>query len=361
MPARGTVRGSTEAPGSPDPVSPDAAVPAAVSAEPQRRSRFRPGDLLYNYSVLWALLIEIAVFSILEPHTFFTTQNAQSILGSQAVLLLVALGLTIPLAVNEFDLSIGSMVVLSQIVMASLIVNQGWALVPAIIAGVAACAALGGVNAFLVVRVGVSSFITTLGMSTLVLGLVIKISNSSPIAGVPSDLVSIAGNKLLGLQLVFWYGLAAAALLWFVLGRTPLGRRMYFTGANPEAARLNGVSTGRLRAGALISSAVVAGVAGILYAGIYGTADPNVGNEFLLPAFAAAFLGATSVTPGRFNSWGTFLSVYLVITGIVGLTLVTQQVGWISFVFNGAILIVAVAAQRWAALRRERSKRTASA
>jgi ribose transport system permease protein len=321
------------------------------------RPRLRLGDLAYNYSVLWVLAIEVLIFSLLEPDTFFTTDNAQSILGSQAVLLIIALGLTIPLAVNEFDLSIGAMVVVSQIVMAALVLDNGWALLPAATAGVATCAALGAVNAFFVVRVGVSSFITTLGMSTLALGIAINISNSGPIPGVTEDLVSIASTELLGLQLVFWYGLAATVALWFVLSRTPLGRKMYFTGANPEAARLNGVRTGRLRAGALIASATVAGVAGILYAGVFGTADPNVADDFLLPAFAAAFLGATSVTPGRFNAWGTFFSVYLVITGIVGLTLVTEQVGWISFVFNGSILILAVAAQRAAAVRRERSRR----
>lgn len=341
--------------------SPVADAGSSRERAPRPRGRLRLGDLAYNYSVLWALLLEIAVFSIWKPDTFFTTSNAQSILGSQAVLLIVALGLTIPLAVNEFDLSIGSTLVLSQVVMASLVLNQGWALVPAVLAGVACSAGVGALNALLVVRVGVSSFITTLGMSTLVAGVAIKISGASPINGVTSALTSIAGNKLLGLQLVFWYGVVVAMALWFVLARTPLGRRMYFTGANPEAARLNGVPVDRLRAGALIASATIAGVAGVLYAGVYGTADPNVANDFLLPAFAATFLGATAVTPGRFNAWGTFLSVYLVITGIVGLTLVTQQVGWISFVFNGAILIVAVAAQRAAATRRERSGRTTRA
>lgn len=332
---------------------------ASPSAPVSPRRRPRVGDLLYNYSVLWALLIEIAVFSILKPSTFFTTANAKSIISSQAILLIVAVGLTVPLAVGEFDLSISATVVLSQVVMASLVLNHHWSLVPAVIAGILACSAVGAVNALFVVRVGVSSFITTLGMSTLVAGIVYKISDSGPVAGVTPTLGEIAGNSFLGIQLVFWYGLAAAAVLWFILSRTPVGRRMYFTGANPEAARLNGVATGRLKAGALITSAVVAGVAGILYAGVFGDADPNVGSNFLLPAFAATFLGATAVTPGRFNAWGSLLSVYLVGTGITGLTLVTEQASWISYVFNGGILIVAVGAQRLVAVRRERATQNA--
>jgi ribose transport system permease protein len=318
------------------------------------------GDLLYNYSVLWALLVEIAVFSLLKPNTFFTTANAKSIISSQAILLIVTIGLTVPLAVGEFDLSISATVVLSQVVMASLVLNHHWSLIPAVIAGLLACASVGAVNAIFVVRVGVSSFITTLGMSTLVAGIVYKISDSGPVPGVTTTLAQISGNSLLGIQLVFWYGLAATAALWFILSRTPVGRRMYFTGANAEAARLNGVATARLKAGALITSAVVAGIAGILYAGVFGDADPNVGSNFLLPAFAATFLGATAVTPGRFNAWGSLLSVYLVGTGITGLTLVTEQASWISYVFNGGILIVAVGAQRLVAVRRERATQQAS-
>lgn len=320
----------------------------------------KAGDLLYRYSVLVALLVEIAIFSALQPDSFFTLNNAQSILGSQAVLLMVAIGLTVPLATNEFDLSIGSMVGLSQIIVATLTVNHGWPLLPAVVATLAVAAFVGLVNAILVVRVGVSAFITTLGMGTLLLGFAVKITNSETIGDIPTALSNIAGHHFLGLQLVFWYGTLATAILWYVLRHTPVGRWLYFTGANPEAARLNGVPVGLVRGGALITSAVVAAIAGILYAGVFGTADPNSGDQFLLPAFAAAFLGATALTPGRFNAWGTFLSVYLVITGIVGLTLVTSEVGWITFVFNGTVLIVAVASQRIVATRRERARDGAS-
>lgn len=330
-------------------------------ASGKRRPRFpqpRRGvtDLLYTYSILWALLLEVLVFSLLEPNSFFTTANLHSILGSQAMLLMVAIGLTVPLAVNEFDLSIGSMVSFSQVLLGALAVKSGWPLLPAILATVAACALVGLVNAILVVRVGVGSFIATLGSGTLLMGLAILITNSQPIAEIPAALTTISTNQIFGIQLVFWYGLAGVFVLWYVLSQTTLGRWLYFAGANPEAARLNGVPVARLRSGALVVSATVAGIAGIFYSGVFGTADPISGEAFLLPAFAAAFLGATAVDPGRFNAWGTFLSVFLVSVGIVGLSFITGQVGWISFVFNGGVLVIAVAAQRLVAVRREKKE-----
>lgn len=325
------------------------------------RVRVRLGDVLYRYSILWALLIEIGIFSLLRPSVFFTAANARSVISSQAILLLLAIGLTVPLAVNEFDISVEATVVLAPVVMATLVVKHHWTLGLAALAGLGTCALIGGVNAFIVIRIGVNSFIATLGMGTLITGIVFKISNEGPIPLVNDTLSSIATASFLSIQLVFWYGLAATFLLWYVLTKTPLGRRLYFTGSNPEAARLNGVATDRLRAIAFLVSAIVAGLAGILYAGVFGDADPNVGPNFLLPAFAATFLGATSIIPGRFNAWGTFLSVYLVGTGIIGLTIVTQQASWISYVFNGGILIVAVAAQRVVAVRREYSAATISA
>jgi ribose transport system permease protein len=340
-----------------EPATPGTQLADADAVERPRKPRRRLLDLLYNYSVLWALLAEIVVFSILAPNSFFTVSNAQSIIGSQAVLLIVALGLTIPLAVNEFDLSIAAMVGFAEVILAVLAVQQHWPLALAVIATLIICGLIGLVNAFLVVWLGIGAFIATLATSTLLYGVSIAITNDEPLVGIPNALINIASTKFLGIELVFWYGLAATVILWYVLTKTPIGRWLYFTGANREAARLNGIAVGRMRGGALVASAMFAGLAGILYSGVFATADPTTAqDQFLLPAFAAAFLGATAVTPGRFNALGTFIAVYLVITGIVGLSLVTNQVGWVAEVFNGGILILAVASQRLVIMRRNHAR-----
>jgi ribose transport system permease protein len=335
----------------------DIEVAPAPPSRPPQRFRAAAGDALYRYSVIWALLALVIVFGALEPDTFLTSANASSILGSQAILLLIALGLTVALTVNEFDLSIGATAGLGQVVFAVLAVREGVSWPVAFLAAIAVGALVGLVNAFVVVGLGVSSFITTLGMSALLDGIAIRMTNSATVPGIPDALIIITRTTFLGLQAVFWIGLVATVLLWYVLRHTPLGQRMYFTGANRDVARLNGVKVDRTRAGALVTCSVVAATAGVLYSGVYGSADPFSGANFLLPAFAAAFLGSTAFTPGRFNAWGTFVAIYLVVTGTVGLTLVTGQVGWISLAFNGAILIVAVSLQMVLARRRERSRR----
>lgn len=320
----------------------------------QRRVPNAISNLAYKYSVVWALIVVVAVFSLLEPSSFFTYSNLQSILGSQAVLLLIALGLTVPLAANEFDLSVGAMAGFSQAVLGGLAVRSGWPIELAVLATLGVGIAIGSINAALVVGVGINSFITTLAMGSILTGIALKITNSAIILDIPRPLVTAASTQFLGIQMVFWYALALAIVLWYVLTYTPIGRWIYFTGASAEVARLNGVRVNWVRCGSLVFSATIACAAGILYAGVFGTADPNSGGQFLLPAFAAAFLGATAFTPGRFNAWGTTFSVYLVITGIVGLSLVTNQVGWLAYAFNGGILIVAVAVQRTVVARRSR-------
>lgn len=333
----------------------------ATTITRQAPAASRVGDALYRYSVIWALLALVVVFGALRPDTFLSVANARSILGSQAILLIIALGLTACLAVNEFDLSIGSTAGLGQVVFALLAVEHGWGILPSVLAAVGAGVLVGAVNAFVVVHLGVSSFITTLGMAALLDGLSVKLTDSATIPGVPDALVDLATTRVLGLQAVFWIGLAATIVLWYVLRLTPLGQRMYFTGANRDVARLNGVQVNRTRALALIACSTTAATAGVLYCGVYGAADPFSSGSFLLPAFAAAFLGSTAFTPGRFNAWGTFFAIYLVVTGTVGLTLVTGQVGWISLAFNGAILIVAVSLQMILARRRERSRARSAA
>jgi ribose transport system permease protein len=153
------------------------------------------------------------------------------------------------------------------------------------------------------------------------------------------------------LPLGFWYGLVLTTVVWYVVSHTPLGRYLYFVGAGRSVSRLSGIPVDRIRAGSLIASGVISAAAGVLLAGTLGSASAGVASAYLLPAFAAVFLGATAIVPGRFNAWGTFIAVYFLITGITGLELI-GFVGWIEMVFYGASLVVAVALSRLAGRRR---------
>ena len=285
----------------------------------------------------------IALFGALEPDTFLTAANFETIFGSQAVLAVVTLGLLLPLTAGDYDLSVASVISLSAMVVALLNVNEGWAIGPAILAGLAAGVLAGLVNGAIVVLLRVDSFIATLGSGSVIAGLVLWISDSNTIGGVSERLVDpVIVWELFGIPLAFYYGLALCVVVWYFLEFTAPGRRLLFVGRGRKAARLSGVRVERARWGALTASGAVAGLAGVLYAGTTGGADPSSGQTFLLPAFASAFLGATSIMPGRFNPWGSLIAVYFLVTGVTGLQLLGAE-SFVQQLFYGGALILAVA------------------
>jgi ribose transport system permease protein len=321
----------------------DGASPAVPASELARRAAL---------PAAWVAVI--VLFGALEPSTFLTSANFQTIFGSQAVLAIVALALLFPLTAGDYDLSIAAVVSLAAMVTAVLNVNEGWPLLPAVIVALASGALVGALNGAVVVMLGVDAFIATLGSSAVVAGVVLWISNTSTIGGISGKLTDAATTTLLGLPLSFYYGLVLCALVWYVLEFTAPGRRLLFIGRGREVARLSGVRVARGRWLALLASASIAAVAGVLYAGTTGAADPSSGASFLLPAYAAAFVGATSIVPGRFNPWGSVMAVYFLATGITGLELL----GAASFVqqlfYGGALVIAGVLGQLLAGVGRRR-------
>jgi ribose transport system permease protein len=291
--------------------------------------------------VAWALVI--VLFGALEADTFLTAANFETIFGSQAVLVVLTLGLLFPLTAGDYDLSVASVLTMSAMIVALLNVNQGWPVGLAIVAALAAGVLVGVVNGMLVTLLEAESLVVTLGSGAFVSGLVFWMSDSNTIGGVSETLSdAVIVRELLGIPLSFFYGLALCIAVWYVLEYRPIGRRLLFVGRGRNVARLSGVRVERVRFGALVASAAVGGLAGVLYAGTIGGADPSSGTSFLLPAYAAAFLGATSIVPGRFNPWGSILAVYFLVTGVTGLQLLGAD-SYVQQLFYGGALILAVA------------------
>ena len=310
---------------------------------PRQRARRRMSGQLEAMALPIAWLVVIILFGILRPDTFLTTANASSILASQAVLVVVTLGLIIPLTAGDYDLSVASVVGLSAMLLAILNVNHGWPVGWAVVAALVAGLVVGLVNGALVVLLNIDSLIVTLGMSTFVTGVVLWMSGSNTVSGISSNLVDpVIVWRLAGIPFEFYYALAVAVVMWYVFRYTPVGRRLLVVGRGRDVARLSGIRVGAVRWGALTCSALLAAFGGILYAGTSGAAGPSSGLELLLPAFAAAFLGATTIQPGRFNPWGTLIAVYFLVTGITGLQLMGAE-SYVQNVFYGAALILAVA------------------
>jgi ribose transport system permease protein len=297
---------------------------------------------LDRFSGVYLFVIIVAIFGLWTPSTFLTMSTLHSVAAEQAISAMVALAVLIPLAANQFDLSVGATANVTGIVASQLQVNNHWNLVPAILVALAIGVVIGVANAVVVIVLRVSSFIATLASGSILAAALIMITGNAQ----PQPVVNNAWNDLTqinvgGFQIIVLYMLVLAVIVWWWLDHTPSGRYIYATGNNVDAARLSGIRTNHWSFMTLVASGSIAGLAGILYISLTGPSI-SFGPELLLPAFAAVFLGSTQLQPGRFNVWGTLLAIYVLAAGIEGLQLVSGQ-AWLSDLFDGVALIIAVA------------------
>lgn len=334
-------------------VDPQEDVPVAAARPVPPAPRSRPSPLrrwlaFGNISALYVFLLLFVIFSLWIPETFLAWTTWKTLLDNQAVTALAALALVLPLSAGVFNLAIGLQVGAGSIVVGWLLVNQQMGVVPAMVLTAAGGLLVGLLSGLLVVKARVDSFIATLGISSLLAALVTGVSGGEQILGVPEHFATIGSGEVFGITYPVLIMIIVAVLLWYVLERTPVGRRIYATGGNIEAARLSGVRTSSVVLGTLMACGAIAALAGMLVTARLGNADPTIGAGYLLPAFTAAFLGATQFRGGRFNIWGTVVAVYVLAAGVKGLQLAGAPV-WIPDAFNGAALLIAVAMAKYQA------------
>ena len=324
-----------------------------ASAAPKKNSRIWAREL-ERYALLIAWVLLILFFSQIAPASFLTWSTFSSIIfGSQAVLLVLTLALIIPLTAGDFDLSVAAALTFSAMLLAILNAQLGWPLWAAFLVCVGMGISIGLINAFFILFFRIHSLIVTLGTASIIQGLILWVSGSQTLSGVSNTLIEwVIVKRFLQIPMAFYYAIILAAIIWYVFEYTSIGRRLLFVGRGREVARLSGISVTRVRAGSLVASAVLASLAGILNGGTTGGADPLSGLTFLLPAFAAAFLGATAIIPGRFNPIGSVIAVFFLVTGITGLNFLGVDT-FVQNIFNGAALIVAVSASQLVRGRQE--------
>jgi len=295
-----------------------------------------------RYALIGVWILLSLVFILLLPDTFPSVANLSNMLGSQAVLLILTLGLIFPLRAGDLDLSVASVLTLAATIVASLNVNFGWSVWTASAVAIVAGLLVGVTNGFIVTKFDINPLIVTLGTGTLVVGLSAIVSNSRTITGVdPALSKAVLFKPFWGIPIDFYYAVALCFVVWFVFEKTAFGQKLLFVGQNKDVARLNGVAVKKVRFVSLVISGGVAALAGVVYVGTTGSADPTSGAGFLLPAFAAAFLGSTTIKVGRFNAWGTLVAVYFLVTGITGLQLMGAQT-YVQDLFYGGGLVIAV-------------------
>jgi ribose transport system permease protein len=340
----------------------DAAAPA-VDALAGRPAAPRPSLLrLLNptrCSALYLWLAFMVVFSFADDQ-YLTGTTIRLVFNEGVVTGFLALAFLIPMIAGAYDLSIGAVMGLALVITNWIGIETSLPAGVGVVAALAACAAVGAISGFVVVKLKVHSFVATLGVSQLITGLVILVSDNRQMTGAFSDAYKeYARGEVLGVPILVVYLLVLAAVVWFALEQTPLGRRLYATGGNAEAARLAGVRTDRLMWGSLVVSALLAGLAGVLFSMKVGTFSSSIGPGYLFPAVAAVFFGASQFS-GRPNVWGTVVAYYALAFGIKGLQLVAGPgTVWIGPVFEGAALVLAVAlASQQGVFRARRLART---
>jgi ribose transport system permease protein len=312
-------------------------------------TRVRRGLSFSSIGGIYVLLLAIVVFSIWVPDTFPQFATVRQVLNNNAVSAMAGLTLVVPLAAGVFDISVPYTMTLSGVMCTYAIVHSNAPLSVAIVIALLASLVVGVVNAIVVVTFKIDSLIGTLATGFLVQAVVKWRTGSRNVTDqrLNGAFTNIARNQLgigkdYSLTLPVFYVVAIAFVLWYVLEHTATGRRIYATGFNRDASRLATVRTERLRFGCLVASAFLAGVTGIVLASSLGSGSPTGGNSYLLPAFAAVFLGATQLKNGRFNAWGTIIAVTLLGTGTTGLGLAKQE-QWVQDTFTGVVLIAALA------------------
>lgn len=300
--------------------------------------------LLENYAMplLTVLIYVFFTFFPASSASFPTINNLNVILGAMAIIALIAIAALFPLICGYFDFSLGATAVMAQVLCAGFMSKSGWPLWLAVIVPVLLGVLVGAANGFFVSKFGMSPFVTTLGMSMLLSGLMIWYTGGQTlVSGIDPAVGKFGSARFIGIPVVFYITLIVAVIAWYFFTHTPFGRSLYAIGSNATAAKLVGLPVAKNVWWSFIVAGLIAGIAGVLSLARTGSAAASDGGALLFPALAAVFLGATAIRPGFFNVAGTVIGAIFVQVSVSGLAL-SGASGWASNVFNGIALLVAV-------------------
>lgn len=302
-----------------------------------------------------AFVLVIVGFSIARPAEFFQWSNFTSIFGLNSIQLVLVMALLIPLTNGDLDLSVAELSGMTAILVGWLNVNQGWGIVPAIIVALIVGILCGALNGFIIVRFDVNPFIITLATGSIFDGIAFWLPNNLSIPGISPALTNWTQlHHLFGIPLDFWYGIVIMLIFFYALTFTPFGQRALFIGQSREVARLSGFKVSSTRFWGFVVAGFIAAISGVISDGVYSTATPQNQGVLLLSVYAAAFLGFTTIQPGRFNAIGAAVSVYFLQVAVNGMNILGAQT-YIQSLFYGVFLVVAVVASRLINRRRAAS------
>ncbi len=298
---------------------------------------------LAHYGTFSSLGVMVIAFSALSPSAFFTWSNLVNVVNQVSLTAIISAGLTVPLVVGEFDLSIGYLASLSGVLVTGFMVNQHMPILLAIFAVLLVGALVGLINGLLVTKAGVNAVIATLGVGTVLIGINYGYSSGIPVSvGVPQAFLNIAFGTTLFIPNDILIMIIVLLILWAFLNRTDSGQRVQAVGGNIEAARLSGVRVDRIKITAFMIASLCAALTGIILASLIGSGTTTAGDGYLLDAFAAVFLGSVTLREGEFHVVGTLVGVLIIGVVYNGLAIFGAP-AFDQYVVKGTILVAAVA------------------
>lgn len=309
----------------------------------------------HRLSALLTLFILIIIFAFGNA-AFLTLGNGMTVLLQTAVIGLLGIGMTMVIITGGIDLSVGSVLALSGTV-TGMLVKSGMPVLPAMVIGVLVGAFCGLLNGLVITKMRITPFVATLGMMLIARGAALQLTGAAPISQL-GDAFGILGNGSLfrvigegvnGMSRVVFPGIPFPALVLlvmavaasFMLRRRPLGRHIYATGSNEEAARLSGVKVDRTKILAYVMSGALAGLSGIVLMSRLVTAQPNEGVMYELDAIAAAVIGGASLMGGVGSISGTMIGAFIIGVLRNGLNMAGVS-AFIQQIVIGVVVILAV-------------------
>jgi L-arabinose transport system permease protein len=295
----------------------------------------------HNFSLLIALAILVAIFGMLRPDVFFLARNIQNIGQAIAILGVLATAQTIVIISGGLDISVGSVVGMSTVCIATVVVWTDSTTL-SIVAGIAVGLIAGFVNGLIVTVGGVNAVIATLGTMAAFRGVAFIISDGQSIPIFDQDFRVIGDGRFLGVQITIWILLAVVALFFILMRYTLIGRNIYAIGGNSVVARLAGLNNRAYQIAVYMLSGATAGLAGMLLAARTGSGQPVSGSDGLeLQAITAAVLGGCALTGGKGTIVGGLLGV--LILGVLNNGMILTSVPtFYQMVARGVLLIAAV-------------------
>ncbi|NRD78020.1 ABC transporter permease [Bacillus sp. BRMEA1] len=327
----------------------EAKVKANNGALPPVKKSFNLFSFLYKYGTILTIVALIVIFSLVNPD-FIQGSNIVNILRSISIVTIIAIGITISLSVDGFDLSVGSVASLSNAIVISMFVWFSQNTLVAVISAIAASLVVGAFNSFMIVKLRIPDMLTTLATMFIIQGTALTYTKGATLS---QNMVMPDGSMAAGMISPFFAKIGevpwiivimavAVVLVHIFLNYTKHGRYMYVIGGNKEAARLSGIPVNTYKVAAYLLSALFASIGGIVLASRVMTSEINSGAPYLMDSVAAAFIGFSVLGSGKPNAFGTFIGAVLI--GILQNGLVMLSVPYYSMdIVKGGVLAFALA------------------